>query len=365
LLSGDKSPFAERKATLDFAQRRIAPRECLEVVGFTTEANVRRTLEVPMRRFAILFLMAGTGCGPSTAPQADKGRPALEKTDPSARQTRKRVVEPLQAGTPATSQKPDTGQKDSGSILPFEAVAPRERLKAIKIVQIKGKHQMFDGSRVTRDFVMTWQGVDRTKVEQTLQGRGRLGGLGRLGRLKLAERDSLTVLLIGEHGWAARGKNRQRLGGDVLGFYQNFHYGTVLSNLIALTAEGFKAVPAGDLTIRGKNCFAVVVKRAGKPDLKMFFDRDTKLLYKTEFKGRFVDQNLRPQRFETFVEFFFTDYRVVDGIYHWHVREQWRNGRQAAVLRLSEVRLLKEKDDSLFYFPAFDQEVKMALAAKE
>jgi hypothetical protein len=274
----------------------------------------------------------------------------------SAQQAKQGVAEPVPPAARAFHQRPDNSQKDIRFSTPVEAVAPRERLKAIKVVQIKGQHQMFDGTRAVRDFVMTWEGVDRTKVEQSSKG---------VGRLKLNQRDSLTVLLIRNQGWVALGNNQRKLEGDGLGFYQNFHYGTLLSNLIALTDEGFQVVPAGDVPVRGTNCFVVLVKRAGKPDLKMFFARDTKLLFKTEFTGRFLDQSLRYQRSETFVEFFFSNYKVVDGVNHWHVREQWRNGKKASVLSLSEVRFLPKSDDSLFYFPAFDREVKKALADRE
>jgi hypothetical protein len=279
---------------------------------------------------------------------------ALRQPGSSAHQREKAILHPAQTEPSAVGKKAGDSQPEVGFILPFEAVAPKKRLKEIKVVQIKGKHHMFDGSRAARDFVMTWEGVERTKVDQTEKG---------FGRLKLNRGKSLTLLLIRDQGWVALGANQRRLDGDGLGFYQNSHYSTVLSNLIALTAEGFTVVPVGDATVRGKRCFAVMVKRAGKPDLKMFFDKETKLLFKTEFKGRFLDQALRFQRFETFVEFFFSDYKPVNGINHWHVREQWRNGRKAWELVLSEVRFLTKRDDSLFYFPPFDAEVKKALAA--
>jgi hypothetical protein len=296
---------------------------------------------------------------PAAQPKESPKAPEPEKPKPAV------VGKEMDTSRPATKEI-DRTRPASPSLIPYEAVASRRQLQEIKTVQIKGKHRVLQDGRGTEDFTMTWQGVERTKVDQQGHRLRGLGGLGRGGRLTLPGGHSSTIVLIGEQGWVAFGANKRRLEGDGLAFYQNFHYGTILSNLVALAEEGFTAVPAGEATVAGKKCFALVVKRPGKPDLKMFFDKDTKLVVKTEFRGRFlIAPTLVFDRSETFVEFYFRDYKEVDGIKHWHVREQWRNGRKFSELTLSEVRLLKRRDDSLFHFPAFDAEVKKALAAKD
>jgi hypothetical protein len=45
---------------------------------------VRRSMEVPMRRFAVLFLVAAAGCNTSTTPQVDKGQKGTPKSKPAS-----------------------------------------------------------------------------------------------------------------------------------------------------------------------------------------------------------------------------------------------------------------------------------------
>lgn len=236
--------------------------------------------------------------------------------------------------------------RDGRLIVPFAAIASRERLERVKGVQLKGTIRFATATNVN-NVTITWEGLKRLKYEEFLI----------LGYSK--------ILLVGSHGWMADEKRNITLEGDGLGFYQNFNYATVLSNLIALTGEGFDIEKGADRSVRGKQCFTIIVRRVGRPTMTMFFEKQSDLLYKADFRGKFVDQNLNFSPDETDVEFFFSDYQTTDGIKQWRKQEQWRDGKSYSVFTVSDVRFMEKTDDSFYVLPGLEAQVRSAIAAEK
>ena len=99
--------------------------------------------------------------------------------------------------------------------------------------------------------------------------------------------------------------------------------------------------------------------------MTLYFSKDTNLLFKADFTGRFLDRNNKFVPFATFVEFFFGDYRVVDGVNHWWKKEQRRDGKKYSEMTLSEVKFLKNTDDSFFTIKGLEAEVRRVTAEYE
>lgn len=236
----------------------------------------------------------------------------------------------------------ESGRKERGGI-PFNAVGDMQRLEAVKTVQIKGNIRFAFAPNVN-ETTITWEALRRLKYDEKIGVAGRF-----------------TVLLVNKHGWIQQNNRNITLKGDGLDFYQNFNYATVLSNLIPLTEKGFEFDRSDDLEVRGRPCYRIVVKKAGRPDLSMFFEKKSDLLFKTDFTGRFVDENLNFQPNSTFVEFFFSDYHLVDGIRHWKKQEQWRNGQMYSTFDVSEVSFLNHINNAFFLVPGLEREIADAM----
>ncbi|HZZ82830.1 MAG TPA: hypothetical protein VFE62_30300, partial [Gemmataceae bacterium] len=232
--------------------------------------------------------------------------------------------------------------RDGRQIVPFSAIATHERLREVKGVQLKGTI-LFTTANNVNQLEITWEGLKRLKFEENLPD----GGYSK-------------ILLVGNRGWMTSEKNSITLQGDGLGFYQNFNYATVLSNLIALTDEGFNIQQGEDKTVRGKKCFSLTVSRPFRPTLTMFFEKGTDLLYKADFSGKFVDQNLNFSQRDTFVEFYFSDYQTSDGIKHWRKQEQYRDKLPYSEFTVTQVKFLNKPDSSLFMLPGLDAQVNAA-----
>jgi hypothetical protein len=242
-----------------------------------------------------------------------------------------------QEGPPALKSVREQ-RSEENLMLPLDAVAPIKRLKEIQVVRIKGKAK-FTGARNVNDLVITWESIRSIKNEEQIQ----------------SERQ--TLLFLEDRGWSVKRGRGKPLTGETLGFYKVFNYGLVVSNLIPLTQGGFETTSTGGALIDGRECFGVSLRRPGYPDLTMLFDKQTRLLTKVEFEGRFLDQNNRVIGKVTRVEWRFSDYKTIDGVKHWTRVEQWRDGRKYADVELSEVQFYNKVDASIFRVPELEAEI--------
>ena len=126
----------------------------------------------------------------------------------------------MKAAPPSfSSLKPRKRDFSRAAEVPFEAIAPIERLKQIRIVQVKETIRFRQALNVN-NVTMTWDGLQRVKYVENIPG----GGFSK-------------ILLIDDMGWVAQESGNLTLKGEALGFYQNFNYVPILSNLVALADE--------------------------------------------------------------------------------------------------------------------------------
>jgi hypothetical protein len=216
-------------------------------------------------------------------------------------------------------------------IVHFNKVATPKRLYGIEMVQIKGKFKPTESGNDTA-FVITWESLKRLRQDEISENEG-----------------SSDVMLIRNRGFSVKKGIPVDLKKERLSFYQNFSYALIVSNLIPLTEKEFVVAAGPDETIRKHECTSIVVNRAGRQPINLYFSKETKELKKADFKGTFVDADdkLLPN---AHIEFFFEDYKTVDGVNHWHKHEQWRDGKKYATVEIAEIKFFDTVDESPFKF---------------
>jgi len=228
-------------------------------------------------------------------------------------------------------------------LVPFDAVAPRGRLDDIRTVHLQGNITLASSPKLI-SVILTWESMARLKCQE-----GSFPGGGS------------TFVLVGNHGWLNTGTVNRAVAGDLLDYFQAFHYGTVLSNLVVLNDGGFEVEKSEDEQVRKRNCFSIIVKHADRPNVKLYFDKQTSLLCKADFQARMVDKSMVVQANATHVEVYFSNYQVIDGVNHWRRLEQWRDGQRFSEMNLREIRFLKNSDDTYFAIPGLDETARRAL----
>ncbi len=250
---------------------------------------------------------------------ADPQRIASPEPEPPRRPAKERS-RPERAGPPAEAK----------FIIPFDAVGPAEKLDRVKVVHVEGRFVFVNTTNVNA-VTMTWEPTARFKCQEKAGGK------------------DIAFLIAGSQGWFGYGRNTRPMEAEGYSFYENLAYSISLSNLIPLRQKGFDIVQEQEVQVRNRACSLVRVKAPGRPEMRMYFDKDTGLLAKSEFRGRFYDfKTLKLQKDATLLENYFADYRKAAGINHWRKYEQFRDGQKYCELNLDRVHFLDNVDDRWF-----------------
>ena len=174
----------------------------------------------------------------------------------------------------------------------------------------KGIRAMGGGEALAKSKVSTW------KERGTYHGMG--DGLPYTGeyaiewpeKFKMEISDVFTIVLDGKQGWMSTGGAVQELTGDDLKEQQQQLHSGYVTSLLFFSEDGYKLEKLDDADVDGKPAAVVKVSHDGQRDVKLFFDPQSGLLVKAEY--RLKSPELGGQ--EVTEEAFFRDYHEVEGL---------------------------------------------------
>jgi len=146
---------------------------------------------------------------------------------------------------------------------------------------------------------------------------------------------------------------------DVMGMGQEFKdedkikdmkenmYAEHVGNLWDLDNKEFKLGSLGEMKIKGKEAVGVRVSKEGKRDVNLWFDKQSTLLVKHEYRGK----DVFGQEGETNNEKYFADYKAVQGIQTPGRMEVHKEGKKIVELEITESRYHEKLDESTFAKP--------------
>jgi hypothetical protein len=237
----------------------------------------------------------------------------VEKPPARAEQT----TDPVQGkdgGLQKTGKRTESSQE---KLIPFDALGAVEKLDKIKVVQVTGRAS-FTNSTLITDVEFAWHGL--THFRATEKSRG----------------NDFKLVLQGDSGFA-RGKPIPR---EQLVLIKNEAYSYSLSNLTPLKNGEFQLKQLDDASVEGRPCTVVEAALPGRPTIKLYFAKDTRLLVKSEFTSVRGRQMLFANHYG--------DYQETDGVKHWRKLDQYRDGRKYAHIDVLSVRFLETFDKTLF-----------------
>jgi len=164
-----------------------------------------------------------------------------------------------------------------------ESAAAREIIEK-GILAHGGEATLAKCSVITMKFKGTVHGSDKTptilfKAEMTTNGAERVK--------LIVESDNfgkfrLVSVLNGDRGWIECNGDTQEVKKDKLATMQEDAYSAWVASLLPLKDKAFALTTAGEADIDNRPALGVKVSRKGHQDVKLFFDKETGLLVKTE-----------------------------------------------------------------------------------
>src|SRR5262249_47568297 len=103
-----------------------------------------------------------------------------------------------------------------------------------------------------------------------------------------AQKVTLLQVFNGDKGWVSlQGRQIQEVMGDQLGEMKNSAYANWVESLLPLTKEKeFTLSPLAEIKVKDKPAVGLKVQAKDRPDIKMYFDKESGLLVRTERDGR-------------------------------------------------------------------------------
>ena len=196
------------------------------------------------------------------------------------------------AGDLAAQDEPANANREARQIVRqgIRAMGGREALNKAKASTWKERgtyHGMGDGLPYTGEYAIEWPG-----------------------KFKMEISDVFTIVLDGKQGWMGTSGMVQELTGDELKEQQEQLHSGYVTSLLFLGEDGYKLEKLADAEVDGKPAAVVKVSHEGHRDVKLFFDPQSRLLVKAEY--RLKSPELGGQ--EVTEEAFLRDYHEVEGL---------------------------------------------------
>jgi hypothetical protein len=124
------------------------------------------------------------------------------------------------------------------------------------------------------------------------------------------ETTRFVKVINGQRGWVVEGgKVRAMTAEEMAQTRETFYHKHLDTTLLPLKDKEVELASLGESTVGGRAALGLRVRRPGRPDLKLYFDKQTKLLLKSEMTTKVRDGGKG-----TRLEYVYSDYRDFDGI---------------------------------------------------
>jgi hypothetical protein len=119
-----------------------------------------------------------------------------------------------------------------------------------------------------------------------------------------------TIVLNGKKGWMKTGDETKELTGKELDLQLQNQKAGWMASLLPLKDKAFSLAVVGEAQVDNKPAVVLKATRKDYPEVKLYLDKKTHRLLKSEFQTKFPEQGFK----DVTAEHYFHDYRDVDGM---------------------------------------------------
>lgn len=150
----------------------------------------------------------------------------------------------------------------------------------------------------------------------------------------------------GDKAWRKLGEQVEELTGEALKDGQESNYTNWVTSLLPLKDKAFTLSTLGESKVGERPALGVKVTRAGHGEIKLFFDKETGLLLKSQRK---THDDMSKKMFDQ--EELFSDYKEIDGILEPTKLTIKRDGAVFVESETYDLKHLEKLEDSIFVKP--------------
>jgi hypothetical protein len=157
-------------------------------------------------------------------------------------------------------------------------------------------------------------------------------------------RNQLIIVVNGNQGWQSAGGAVTELSRQRLVELQEEGYVAWLATLTPLLQEGVRLTPLPEVKVQGKPALGVKASARGRPEVALYFDKDTGLLVKIARRANDGGQ-------EADKEYFFGGHKDFDGVQMPTKEVTNLNGRKVTEMTYSSYKFLPQVPEGAFARP--------------
>jgi hypothetical protein len=162
--------------------------------------------------------------------------------------------------------------------------------------------------------------------------------------VELNARAKVTTVFNGEQGWQVSFGPARELGKDFRDELREELYIWWLTTLVPLKGDTFQLAPVPEITVSGEAAAGIKATSTGRPEAKLYFNKQTGLLVKIERRARHAGQMVSR-------EYYYGDHKEFDGVKLYTRLTELINGRKNSELTGATYKILPRIDDSTFARP--------------
>ncbi len=206
-------------------------------------------------------------------------------------------------------------------------------LSKVKVIDQTGKGVVsFQGMDVEFSARIVTQLPDKSREEVTFEGNG--------------QKIPTVRVFNGKEGWeSGMGETRELDDVELAEMKSNMFENYVETILPLLNDKNLTLTLIGDQKVEDKPVIGVKVSAKDQKEIKLFFDKDSGLLVKSE------RQSLNPDKMETTSESFFSEFKEINGVRQPMKQVTKHDGVKFLEFQTSECKLADKTDDSSFAKP--------------
>ena len=166
-------------------------------------------------------------------------------------------------------------------------------------------------------------------------------------RFRMEITDFFTIVVNGDKGWIKAGGETKEMTKEELASQHNDLRAGWISFLLPLKDKAFTLTAIGETKVDDRPAVGVKVTRPGYPEVKLYFDKATNLLAKSEYKTKLPEQNYK----DADAEGYFSNYKDFDGVKVATKMVMKRDGKMYVEAEVTEYKAAGKLDAKMFDRP--------------
>ena len=159
--------------------------------------------------------------------------------------------------------------------------------------------------------------------------------------------DAFLIVVNGDKGWVKAMGETKDMSKEELAAQQSDLRAEWISSLLPLKDKAFSLTALGEIKVDDTPAVGVKITRKDYPEVKLYFDKKTNLLVKSEYKTKLPEQQYK----EALAENYFSNYKEFDGAKVSTKMVMKRDGKVYVEAEVTEYKAAGKLDSKMFDRP--------------